>query len=194
MFGVLENLMNFITGVFSGDWNRAWSSIGGVFGSIWEGIKNVFKTVLNTIIDFANKMISGIWPVLSRLANALSGVAGWIGGLFGQNWGFSLPEKPPTIPRLAQGGYLEANTPRLAIVGDNKREGEIIAPESKIAEAVAAGMSAVLSRIRQNPPEAGGNWVIQLVDTRGQVTSETVISSLQRKNTRDGRTVIPIGL
>ena len=46
---------------------------------------------------------------------------------------------PPQIPHLAQGGYVAANTPQLALIGDNKREGEIVAPESKIAEAVAAG-------------------------------------------------------
>lgn len=194
VFKVLEKLMNFITAVFSGDWDRAWTSIGEIFSGIWNGIQNVFKTVINTIIDFANKMISSVWPTLVSLVNMLSGAAGWLGSLFGQKWSFSLPKKPPTIPRLANGGYVEANTPRLAIVGDNKREGEIIAPESKIAEAVAAGMSAALSRINTGSSEKGGDWIIQLVDTRGQVTSETVISALQRKNTRDGRTVVPIGV
>ena len=43
---------------------------------------------------------------------------------------------------LAQGGYVKANSPRQVIVGDNTREGEIIAPESKIAAAVAAGIAA----------------------------------------------------
>ena len=40
----------------------------------------------------------------------------------------------PDVPYLAQGGYVKANTPQLAVVGDNKREGEVIAPESKLAE------------------------------------------------------------
>ena len=35
---------------------------------------------------------------------------------------------------MAQGGYVKANTPQLAVVGDNKREGEVVAPESKLAE------------------------------------------------------------
>ena len=53
------------------------------------------------------------------------------------------------IPMLANGGYVEANTPQLAIIGDNKREGEIVAPESKIAEAVAHGFSMVMSKLTQ---------------------------------------------
>ena len=32
---------------------------------------------------------------------------------------------------FAQGGYVERNTPRLAVIGDNPREGEIVSPESK---------------------------------------------------------------
>lgn len=32
---------------------------------------------------------------------------------------------------LAQGGYIERNTPHLAVIGDNAREGEIVSPESK---------------------------------------------------------------
>ena len=41
---------------------------------------------------------------------------------------------PIELPRLAEGGWVEPNKPRPVIVGDNKREGEIIAPESKIYE------------------------------------------------------------
>lgn len=36
------------------------------------------------------------------------------------------------LPRLAQGGYVKANTPQLVMVGDNKHQGEVIAPEDKI--------------------------------------------------------------
>ena len=42
----------------------------------------------------------------------------------------------PQIPRLAQGGFVERNTPQLAMIGDNKRYGEIVAPEDKMQEMV----------------------------------------------------------
>ena len=70
---------------------------------------------------------------------AVSSVAGKLG------FDISPQVTPPQIPHLAQGGYVAANTPQLAIIGDNKREGEIVAPESKIAEAVAAGMAGGLN-------------------------------------------------
>lgn len=37
-----------------------------------------------------------------------------------------------SIPRLAQGGYVKANTPQLVTVGDNRHQGEVIAPEDKL--------------------------------------------------------------
>ena len=47
------------------------------------------------------------------------------------------PLSVPQIPKLAQGGWVPKNEPQLTIVGDNTREGEIIAPESKIYDQVA---------------------------------------------------------
>lgn len=45
-----------------------------------------------------------------------------------------------SIPRLAQGGFVKANTPRLAVIGDNRREGEIVAPEGKMMEMVMTAL------------------------------------------------------
>lgn len=42
----------------------------------------------------------------------------------------------PNIHPLAQGGWLEKNTPRLAVVGDNRHHGEIVSPDDKL-EAMA---------------------------------------------------------
>lgn len=38
------------------------------------------------------------------------------------------------IPRLAEGGYVKANTPQLAMIGDNRHQGEVVSPESKLNE------------------------------------------------------------
>lgn len=38
------------------------------------------------------------------------------------------------LPRLAEGGYVKANTPQLAMIGDNRHQGEIVAPEDKLEE------------------------------------------------------------
>ena len=42
--------------------------------------------------------------------------------------------KNHTIPHLAQGGYVKKNTPQLAMIGDNRHQGEVVAPERKLEE------------------------------------------------------------
>ena len=97
------------------------------------------RNTVNGIIDIVNGMIAGICAGINAILRAVSSVAGKLG------FDISPQVTPPQIPHLAQGGYVAANTPQLAIIGDNKREGEIVAPESKIAEAVAAGMAGGLN-------------------------------------------------
>jgi hypothetical protein len=85
----------------------------------------------------------------------------------GKNFGFNLKEvSKVSIPRLATGGYVEANTPQLAIIGDNKREGEIVAPESKITEAVVAAFQQFLPMFNNN----GNNKPIYLTLKLGDGT------------------------
>ena len=42
--------------------------------------------------------------------------------------------KNVSIPYLAQGGYVRKNTPQLALIGDNRHQGEVVAPERKLEE------------------------------------------------------------
>ena len=38
------------------------------------------------------------------------------------------------IPRLAEGGFVKKNTPQLAMIGDNRHQGEFVAPEKKLQQ------------------------------------------------------------
>lgn len=134
-----RGLLQFFTAVFRGDWDGAWEAVQNTVVKVWDGIKNAIRNTVNGIIDIVNGMIAGICAGINAILRAVSSVAGKLGFDI-------LPQvTPPQIPHLAQGGYVAANTPQLALIGDNKREGEIVAPESKIAEAVAAGMAGGLN-------------------------------------------------
>lgn len=160
--------------------------IGKFFKDMLEGIKKCFKSVINGIIGgfegFVNGIIGGInW--LIKCINKLSfKVPDWVPGIGGKEFGFKLKEVSKiSLPRLATGGYVRANTPQLAIIGDNKKEGEIVAPESKIAEAVAAGVAAAMRQVMQMlgqnaAPAQGGTRVVLTVDGRelGYATIDSI--------------------
>lgn len=136
---LFRGLLQFFTAVFRGGWDGAWEAVQNTVVKVWDGIKNAIRNTVNRIIDIVNGMIAGICAGINAILRAVSSVAGKLG------FDISPQVTPPQIPHLAQGGYVAANTPQLALIGDNKREGEIVAPESKIAEAVAAGMAGGLN-------------------------------------------------
>ena len=144
---------------FSGAWAKikgAWDSVktrtatltaklSDGFSSVWKKIKdkwNGIKSRSATIsLHFSDKLKSG-WNAIAKKVNNARKKGGLAKKLL------------PAMPYLAEGGYVKANTPQLAVIGDNKREGEIVAPESKLkamAEEVAgagnAQMIVLLSQI-----------------------------------------------
>lgn len=135
--GILKSfggLIDFITGVFSGNWKKAWNGIKDFFGGIWDGIWGIIKGFVNLIIDGINLLLTGIYTVVAAIVNTIGGIADAIGSIFGQEWGWSMPNEPVLIPHLATGGLVKA--PTLAVVGDNAGANsgnpEVIAPLSKL--------------------------------------------------------------
>lgn len=90
--GVFSGFIDFIKGVFTGDWQKAWDGVKQIFSNIWEGIKNAFKIPINWIIDGINVFIKGL--------NKLK-IPDWVPGVGGK--GLNIKE----IPRLYQGAVLE---------------------------------------------------------------------------------------
>ena len=231
---VLSGLIDFIVGVFTGDWEQAWNGIKEIFSGIWTAIKGFFEGIWNSIkdivtgaidtvkayIEYVLNAISSVWNsvwngiknfasnIWNGICNIFSGVGNWftnifqqayngitrvfsnIGSFFSNIWnsikntfsnlgtsignaisnavksgingvisliertinrainlingGISLINLIPgvhvgkigtlSLPRLAEGGYVKANTPQLAMIGDNRHQGEIVAPEDKLEE------------------------------------------------------------
>lgn len=80
------------------------------------------KGFINNIIKAINK------NVIAKLYLKIPGGIPFIGG-------YKIGP-PPNIPKLAQGGYVRANQPQLAMIGDNRHYGEIVAPENKMIDMI----------------------------------------------------------
>lgn len=135
---VLKGIIEFITGVFTGDWTKAWEGIRTVFKGIIETLEAIFRTPINAIIDMLNGLINGINQVISGL-NRLSfsfpddfPIKQWAG----QSFGINIP-KISTIPHLATGAVIPPRAEFAAILGDQRNGRNIEAPEGLIRSIVA---------------------------------------------------------
>ena len=135
--GVFSGLIQFLKGVFTGDWQSAWEGVKNIFVSIAEGIGNAFKTPINFIIDCINSFIRGI--------NKLK-IPDWVPGVGGK--GFSIGE----IPRLQEGGVLERG--QVGFLEGNGAEAVVpLEHNKKWISAVAEDMHGVI----------GGSEVVELL-------------------------------
>lgn len=149
MMRMLGGLLDFITGIFTGNWDKAWKGIKDMFGGWWNGIYDTFKTVINLVIDGLNALWRAIYRTFSGIANGIGKAVGWIGSLMGKDWEFSMPKYPPTIPKLARGAVLPANKPFLAQLGDQKNGRNLEAPESLLRDIYAEGNAETNSLLQQ---------------------------------------------
>lgn len=162
---------------FKGAWEKVkdvFSSRGKIFAGIKEGMEKTFKTVVNGLISGINVIVSKPFDKINKMLNTIRKVG--VGKIkpFEKLWEEN-PITVPKIPALAQGGYVKANTPQLAMIGDNRHYGEVVSPEDKLqAMAVEAGRLAAESTSAALVPviERLCNAIITLENTSGGVELE----------------------
>lgn len=128
-------------GGWSGLWQNAVDFVTSVFSTLASNIRND----INDLISFLNGGLLGVESFVNNVASMINSlnldIPDWLGG---GSISFNLPTwTAPQIPMLADGGYVKANTPRLAVIGDNKTQGEIVAPEGKLAEIMKSANTGI---------------------------------------------------
>lgn len=176
-FNAITEVFSYIPTWFSETFSDAWQKVKDVFssgGKVFEGIKDGIlsglKTVINALIDGINWVIAipfnGINTALEKIKNvSIAGKKPFYEKISTIN--------VPQIPKLATGTVVPANYGEfLAILGDNKREVEVVSPLSTIKKDVAEVMGS------------GGEQNINLVvELDGEVVYRTVVKN-NRKNTK----------
>lgn len=147
--GIFSGVGNWFSNIFQQAYNgitRVFSNIGTFFSNIWNNIRNSFSRLGTSIGDaISNSVKSGINGVISLIERTINRAISLINGAIGiinLLPGVSVRRISSLyLPRLAEGGYVKANTPQLAMIGDNKHQGEIVAPEDKLHSIMAEELS-----------------------------------------------------
>lgn len=167
---ILGGLIDFITGVFTGDWTKAWEGIKKVFKGIWNGIVMILESAVNLIIKGVNWLIGKLNSLLenSLLAKGLD--------LIGVEF-HGIPQIPPVkIPRLATGAVIPSNREFLAVLGDQKSGTNIEAPLDTMVQAFKQALA--------EGGYSGGNQAVLVLDK--EVLGKVVYRLNKAEGTRIG--------
>lgn len=105
IFKCLGGIIDFVVGVFTGNWKKAWEGVKSIFGSAFDALVALAKFPLNLIIDGINSFIAGLNKIK---------VPNWVPGVGGKS--INLPK----IPKLARGGVVDS--PTITMVGEAGKE------------------------------------------------------------------------
>ena len=83
--GIFNGIVDFVKGVFSGNWEQA-----------WNGVVNIFKNVFNLLPTFVENVINGIIWIINKLLEGVNWATSMIG------WEID-PIPEVTLPRFRAG-------------------------------------------------------------------------------------------
>ncbi len=172
---IFGGIIDFITGVFTGNWAKAWKGVTDIFGGIMGGLGKILKYPLNAVISLINGAIGGI--------NSLSiDIPDWVPKYGGSRFGLSIPK----IPYLAKGGILDS--PTLAMVGEAGKEA-VVPLENN-----TGGLDLLASKLLERMPQSDNNGfgdgdLILQVD--GSVIGKVALKQLRKMQRQGNITLIP---
>lgn len=142
-----EKMWNGLKDFVKNTWNTIisfFSKGGKIFDGVVGAIGDIFKSICNAIIGGINKVIAAPLKVIS---DALKTIHNIDLPLIGKPFtivpnGFNIPQ----VPKLAQGGYVKPNQPQLAMIGDNRHQGEVVAPEDKMIDMIDTALKMQKSK------------------------------------------------
>ena len=170
---LFSGAIDFVRGVFTGDWERAWSGVVQIFDGIFSGIYAIAAIPINGIIGLLNSAIEGINWLISGL-NKIPGVdLGSIG----------------KIPMMANGGTLLSGS---AIVGEAGPELLTVSGGKAVVQPLSANTGRIEGLLGDiNSQLAGGSgWDIPFVvqvNLDGKVVGESAVQYIRRSDRGNGK-------
>lgn len=132
---ILKGVVDFVAGVFTGDWTKAWEGVKEIFKGVWNGIVSIVEAAINFVISGVNLLISALNTIHFEIPD-------WVPLIGGSSFGISIPlVNPVALPRLAQGAVIPPNREFLAVLGDQKSGTNIETPLATMVQAFKQAMN-----------------------------------------------------
>lgn len=144
---IIKGLLEFVVGVFAGEWEMAWNGICDIF----IGVGDIIIAVINGILGAVELLVNGIIAGINAMINALNSInidiPSWVPLIGGNTFGLNIPNLPkvsiPRIPALAEGAVIQPNQEFLAILGDQTSGVNIETPLSTMVDAFKTALNGM---------------------------------------------------
>lgn len=154
---IFSGIIEFLEGIFTGDWEKVWNGIEKIFSGICDTIKGVFEGVINGIVDGVN--------------NAVKAIKNLFGTADKEEKNAKLPKNTrnkakdidiPQMTHFAKGGVL--HSPTVGLMGEYagaSNNPEIVTPQSLMRETMEDANASLINAIF-----AIGNQISKSVDDK----------------------------
>lgn len=134
----LKGVLDFITGVFTGNWRKAFYALGDILKGAFTSMNALVKFPMNLIIEGLNAIIEGLNSIKIDIPS-------WVPMYGGTKIGSNIPK----IPKLARGGIV--NSPTMAMVGEAGPEMIVPLENTSFVDRLASALgTAVNSAMQMN--------------------------------------------
>jgi phage-related protein len=166
---VFTGLMKFITGVFTGDWRKAWEGVKQIFKGVFDHLYDIVKRPLNLIIDAINAVIGGFNKISVKVPD-------WVPDFGGKTFGINIPK----IPKLARGGIVDSATNMgNYIAGEAGSEMIVPLENTSFVEKLASALGTAVMNAMSNS-NASGDIILKLNEIELGRASAKSINKAQR--------------
>jgi phage-related protein len=179
IFGWVSDLTKGVKNVMdnlSGGMKNFANGVGGVLKNIGSGIGNVVSGVAKGVGNVVSGVANGVKNVVSGIGNGIKHLFGFAEGGF---------------PDVGELFYARESGPELVgTIGGSPA----VANNDQIIEGIRQGVADAMAR--QNDILRQQNELLQQLlekEFTAEVTASSIAKSLNRKNQRDGKTIVPVG-
>lgn len=161
-----------------------WKTFQSVGERAWAGLQTIGETFNRIVINPIKSAVEWILEKVEWVLGKIGGIKDFLGGI-GDKVGGAVSGAVNSVKGflgLANGSVIEPNDPHLVMVGDNKREQEVVSPLSTIRQAVSEAIAA--------SGGVGSTGPINLVlEINGREFARATYDDIKSEGTRRGVTI-----
>lgn len=160
---ILGGVIDFVAGIFTGNWKRAWEGIKSIFKGIVDTFSGIIKAPVNGVIGLVNGLLRGVANGFNKMVDIVNSfkitIPSWLGG---GKVGFNLKHwSVPTIPYLAGGGIVNTGQMFIAREAGPEMVGQIgrrtaVANNEQITTAIERAVVNGMMQVMMTAGERSG--------------------------------------